>query len=427
MKVSKVLGISAVILAAAILICVGGVHDHLQHGGKSFSSKIFIHCCDFRTRHAEILCAHRGVNSFHIWNRDVTLPGYWPIPRPDIPCADYHEGDLCVHAYPPWEVFFFYFLGWFPVGICLVLMCCLYVVCAFYIVRSSFLIGCKWGVYPYVVASASLLMIVKDAGRCFSCLNYSILCLALVILMFRFLDKGRPIIAAMCWALIMIKPQFGALFFWPLLFGRCYRTILTAVALCLGATVAMSFIYHESVLALILQVPQIGAPYVSFELVEKLFKPVLGRSANLVWMGIWCVVCGVWCFLLRKSGDFLVRCVPVAIIVPVWTYSQSYDHVILWIFYMVALKFVFSQPCKFWKWCFVGVISLSVFCMAWEFNIISTKLHFFDARGLGWIYYIAKYGKGILIAVLAVKSVSSEMPRNCLLFRPVDFGAMRLI
>lgn len=416
MKASKVLGIFAVILAVAILICAGSSNFFTRFGNRT---ELF--AGDFSLRHSEILCAHQGVNSFHVWNRDIVLPGFRPFQRPDMPnVAD--NGELTVHAYPPWEVCYFYFFGWLPFNICLALMACLFGVCLYYIVQNSFLIARqRMSACPDSVAIFSLLLIISDVTPCFIWMNYSVLVLALFILMYRAVGRGNQVLAGLCWAVMMIKPQMGILFFWPLIIWRQYKVIAVAMMTCLVATVAMSFIYNESVLALLLQIPQIGAPYVSSGIFGELFGSNYGGVANMIWMGLCFMLCGMLCMRLRKSNDFLSTCVSVAVFVPIWTYSQSYDHVILWVLYIVAFAHILPRQSRLLRGCFVAFLCCELICTVWTVNML--KGHFFDPQGLGWIYYAAKYGKGVLIAVLAVKCVASEMSRICLLHSGASVGS----
>lgn len=93
---------------------------------------------DLRFRRDEIRCAHQGVNSFRIWNREISLKGFTPLDRPDMPNVERGKDDRYVHAYPAWHTCFFYFYGWMPEHICIVLMAVIFGFCVKYICDEMF-------------------------------------------------------------------------------------------------------------------------------------------------------------------------------------------------------------------------------------------------------------------------------------------------
>lgn len=130
MKKKAIIGIA--LAAFALVQITAGVFSHIgftvddNYGG------------DLRLRRNEILCAHQGVNSFRIWNRDVTLPGFKPYGRPDKPNVPGEVGDRAVHAYTPVHTALFYFYGWLSERLCFSVMSCVFGFCLFFIVFESF-------------------------------------------------------------------------------------------------------------------------------------------------------------------------------------------------------------------------------------------------------------------------------------------------
>lgn len=401
MKVNNVVNIA--FLVVAIVLVITGVTYYRVHYG----SLMTVFANDFKARHAEILCAHQGVNSFHVWSRDVELPGFRPHGRPDKPNVEKREGVLTVHAYPPWHVAYFYFLGWMPFKISLALMLVLFGLCIAYIIKNSFSIAARRSALPSLVAGLSLILITKDAIHCFVWMNYSVMLLALFVLMLRLLERGRQIPAGICWAMMMLKPQIAVMFFWPLVFERRYKTIVTAVSICVAGTFLMSLIYNESMFALIAQIPQIGAPYGSGEIVDKL-APIFGRYASVGWMVVCFLICGVLCFLLRGSDQFLVRCAPVAVLIPIWTYSIKYDHVFLWIWYMVVFQFVFAHG----KRCWASFAVLLLFYLLCRAVVASQGIGLFDACVVECFSNVAKFGPQVLNVLLLMVYAASVVRKS---------------
>lgn len=398
MKVNK-LAAALMVLSIAGMIVLGIFSDPIMLDGLkgNFAG-------DFRLREAEIRCAHQGINSFHVWNRDQIAPGFHPYPRPDMADVDRRLGELTVHAYPPWHTVFFWFLGWLPSDACLALMACLFGACFVYIAWQTFEITaerCDVGVA--FVAWLSLLLITRDVTHCFIWMNYGVLILALYLLMYAALRRKMFVLAGFCWAAMMIKPQVSTLFFWPLVFGRRYKTIFTAMGVCLGMTLLMAFWYGESPIALVLQIPQIGLPYGSTGMIEKTLTATLGDVAKPLWMLTCFVVCGVFCYLLRRAGDFLLLSVPAVLITPLWTYGQRHDHVILLIWYVVALSFAThiesAMKRKLWIGSFIAILGCGVFCAAW---VIGSRLEWFGTHGIGWLYQFAEYVPYLIGAAMLI-------------------------
>ncbi len=184
--------------------------------------------CDLRFRRNEVRCAHQGVNSFHIWNREISLSGFVPLKRPDKENVEKaSEKDSRVHAYPPWHTAFFWFYGWLPELLCVSLMSVVFGVCLAFIVSEGFRLSKARFGHPGLVLYFSLAFISLHVFQCFIFLNYGVLILAAFLLMNRALEKNHTILAGLAWAVMMIKPQTGLLFAWPLFWHRRYLTIAT--------------------------------------------------------------------------------------------------------------------------------------------------------------------------------------------------------
>ena len=327
--------------------------------------------CDSRFRYGEIRCAHQGVNSFRIWNREMTLPGFAPWHRPDKVDVQIESGDTFVHAYPPWHTSMFYWYGWLSERAYLVLLTLFFWACLCFIVWECMkLAKARFGNYCFI-AGLSLTLVVYYIDTCFMALNYGVFILALFLLMNRALEKNHNILAGLAWAVMMIKPQVGLLFVWPLFWQRRYLSIVIAAVICLAETVVTSFLVHESVIDLILQVPQIGGPYPK-GLIAGCLKPILGSAAPIVVMVTFFILTGLATWGLRKNNDFIICCLPVALASSVWTYCGIYDRVILLPVYIVLIgKFLEMQKpwCNGWKMLGGFYVMMAIFIAVWTLKM----------------------------------------------------------
>lgn len=396
MKVSKLKMVPwhyALILLIFIVGLIGGVLSE----NKFFSDSTF--ATDLRLRRNEICCAHQRVNSFRIWNRDVDLPGFAPMSRFDRPKYERKQEDRVVHAYPAWHTAFFYFYGWLPELMCIALMALIFGFCFKFSVDEIFRLSRKNASQGRAVAAFALAMISFHAAQCFFLLNYGILLLALLFMLCRMVDADRPYLSGICWAIMMIKPQVGLLFFWPLFWRMKYKTIITAVAICICATSITAIIVKENPVDLILQIAEIGRPYGSYILVDRILKPLIGDFAPFVWMGGVFIFAGILSYLTRGSS-FIQMCVPITVLIPIWTYSQGHDLVILAPWYiMVAIKFIEGGAySKMFRGCVGWFVFATLFMWIWSL-LMGAKI--FDPTGMGWLYTIIRLANDGCILAMA--------------------------
>ena len=380
MKASSIKRLTVALFILLALIFGGQVLRFTRY----LSNDIF-YGWDARLRRNEICCAHQGVNSFRIWNRETALLGFTPLPRGDKADVPHAADDAMVHAYPPWHTSMFYWYGWLSERAHRVLLTLFFWACLCFIVWECVkLAKARFENYWFVVG-LSFASIAYYIDKCFIVLNYGVFILALFFLMNRALEKNHNILAGLAWAVMMIKPQVGLLFVWPLFWKRHYLTIVTAVVICLVETVVTSFLVHESVIDLILQVPQIGGPYPK-GLIAGCLKPILGSAAPIVVMATFFILTGLATWGLRKYRDFLVCCIPVMLAIPVWTYSQPHDCVILLPALIILLGNIFEMQ-KSSKWTPIRIfycaaaICIAVWTLVVELNLV---LHLFNLLNLRW-------------------------------------------
>ena len=322
-------------------------------------------------RRDEILCAHQGVNSFHIWNGDTKLAGFVPYHRPDITNVVATSNDRAVHAYPPWHTAVSYWFGWVSERTYLVVMTVFFWLCLWFVVLESIRITKARFKDYWLIAGLALAMIAQGVEICFTSLNYGVLALAAFLLMNKALERNQNVLAGLAWAVMMIKPQVGLLFGWPLFWKRHYLTIVTAAVICLAETVVTSFLVHESVINLILQVPQIGGPYPK-GLIAGCLKPILGSAAPIVVMATFFILTGLATWGLRKNNDFIICCLPVALASSVWTYCGIYDRIILLPVYIVLIGKFLEMQKPWWNgWKMIGgfYVMMAIFIAVWTLKM----------------------------------------------------------
>ena len=371
----------------------------------SYDSDKF-HACDFSLRWNECQCAHMGINPFKIWNREVAVPGFKALSRPDMIDVAGQPEDLIVHAYPAWHMLFFWWYGWFSKLFC---MC---VMSALFGAGLMLLWGeCKKEIKTCdLVGSVALCFIgvvmMRRCVLCFGSLNYGLLIVAGSVLLFRMIEKNRWGMAGVVWAFMMIKPQLGLLFFWPILFARKYLTILVAMVICLLSAGIMAGYYGESLFDLIMQIPQIGMPYGAGPIVDRLWIPLVGDLARYVWPGVCFAICGVACYLLRHSPMWCVRCAPVAVLIPIWTYCMRSDFVMDLIWYFVVMIMAFRRGGRaVWRGYALILVGAEIFIVIWSF----ISYHgLFDRSGMGWVYYLVVYGMPILSLAMIWQLILEE-------------------
>ena len=308
---------------------------------------------DLRLRHAESCCAHQGVNSFRVWNCETTLPGFAPLWRPNVELPPRQPGDAVVSYYPPWHTAMFWFYGWLSTTGCLVLMSVVFFLClAFDAFECARLLKAR-SEYDGLAVGFAFAAVASAAFSCLGVLNYGVLALTMFLLMNRALEKGHDILAGLCWAVMMVKPQLGLLFCWPLFWHRRYLTIVVATAVCVAAMMVTAGIVHESPVDLLRQIQEIGKPYGMGGIARIVGEPFFGEHAPAVVMSAFFVLTGVATWFFRKNRDFLVSCVPVMLVLPVWAYNKTHDGVMMLPVLLLVAGQMFASR-RFSRWTLIG-------------------------------------------------------------------------
>ena len=349
---------------------------------------------DFHLRYDEIACSHTGTNPFDVWDQRTVHPLYKGHPRPD------REPDPApkrqVHAYPPWHTTYCWFYAYLPRtllawGFAAASLLALAAVLASFrryapsepLARATFLLFILAGIAPQ---AANLL----GVG------NYGALLLGLICLLFAALERGRSLLAALCWALIMTKPQVGLLLFWPLLWSKERRVIPLAIAIVLLATCFPAWLYHLSPLELLRQIPQTSAPYLTPNLLTLpgIVQTLFGSLGAHLWMAACFLLCGALSWRVRHTPHLPLRFAPALALFPFWTYSQFHDHVLVaYLYLLLALVHwrcaPFSVPERARTLLDATLLPLLLALVAmglWSLLLVTGLL---QPAGNGWLYRLA--------------------------------------
>ena len=308
---------------------------------------------DFNLRYNEICAAHERINSFLIWDGQIISDKYIGFERPDkILQKDANQCKMVVHAYPPWHITFFFFYGWIPRGIMNIIFLltnCIIVIILFFYLLYYCLLN-RYNIYCFIIIIWGMsLYFQAHIKLCLSVGNYCIIIAGLSVVFYWLLEHKKQSLAGVIWALMMIKPQVSMLFFWPLFFAKQWKTICVAVITCIIATFFPAYLFKQSPIELILEIPKIGAPYCFYaeysgpllSIVNKLF----GSNSIIIATIIGFCLCGVLCFFSKHYNKWWQKCLPVMLVIPYWTYAQRMDWLIGWnVILAILLVIIHRSP-----------------------------------------------------------------------------------
>ncbi len=306
-----------------------------------------------RLNEAEVL--RKGINPFDILSGNIYPPeGYiagnhevnarWEVPP---------SGNKEVHTYTPWSyslVLPFTFIDRTLAGRLFWLIDTAALLFVFgFAFFAGYRIRRRWPDGAFVAAAAICLGNPFPVNSDLN--NYSTILVAAVIGMCWCLNKKKDVLAGLIWALVMIKPHFGILFGFPILLQRRWKTLLTAPIACLVASIPASVLCHTNPIQMCLNVIDKKGAGFCFQFTGFFPAPVfyklseiLGSSAVLLLsMAIGVVILLALLWRLRCNDDFFVLCLPVAITIPMWLYSQYQDAAILCLMQIMLAMTIIRQ------------------------------------------------------------------------------------
>jgi len=289
--------------------------------------------CDFDSRVNEIACVLDGVDPYDVWSCKVSHPPYYPDVRPGMRSEQFTRR---VNAYPPWAYTFGLPLALLPQWTAWYL---------FFAFHFLVLVGLGLFGYRYakselgdacdarLAAVVPLLMVSLAVGSCFQSGNYPIVVLAATLGLVWCLDRGHDVLAGLCWALAMIKPQMALLYAVPLLLRRKFLVCAVAAAVCLVASVPPMFLCHKGLVELIQH--GVGASTYAFSgcgTFPGFLIPLFGQALSInLGLAVGLALCAFATWKTPRTANWLAYLAPAAFIGTVWTYAQLYASVMNWL------------------------------------------------------------------------------------------------
>ncbi|MBO4286996.1 MAG: DUF2029 domain-containing protein [Kiritimatiellae bacterium] len=290
---------------------------------------------DFRLRYNELTCLRAGVDPFLVWSGKAEIPGLKPYTNEAIAYLLTAGAHSFVHTYTPWTYTLLYpfALLAYPAALAcwrLVLSLC-FALLLLFAYRTAHRVRGKPtdGLLALAAVSAYVSLNFENGVA----LNFGLLLAVAVCTMGWFLNRGRELAAGVCLALLMMKPQIGALFTLPLLLQRRYKTLAAGAVLCLAGTLPPALLCHRSPLDLILQVLQAGVytrrttffPGCVYAALSRHLCAAVPFAVSALLGAALCV----WlCWRLRNERDNLLVLSAPAIVCVAWTYSTIHDRLV---------------------------------------------------------------------------------------------------
>ena len=282
---------------------------------------------DMELRYNEMKCVRAGINPFDIWSGAATSPDFCRFDTRPLTGAP-------VHTYPPWEYTLampLTFLSQRGAGAameCLILLFA--VIVAVWCYRRGRAATGSW--QGGLLCAGAALLTGLPIHEEFRSQNYYLLCTAATLGLVSSLNRGRQVLGGVCWALMMVKPQYGVLFAIPILWRRQFTTLAVAVALCLAASVPPALMTHTPLPDIILQAGRAGSEYFirSGLIPAMIFQPITARlpgfpAALSAVLGIG--LCLWLTGLMRHRRDWFEFVLPTVFCTTIWTYCLMYGHV----------------------------------------------------------------------------------------------------
>ncbi len=328
-----------------------------QEGGSGIGT-------DFALRWNEAWCLREGFNPYDVWNNTIEHPRFYGNDKQYLRTATRNEE---VNVYPPWEYTFMLPLTFVSRSTAWILWYCTMVMSFAFILGFSFMYGMhrtgKW--YDGLFCAGAAIAISVPIEIELIAGNYPLPCAAALLAMAWCLNKKHDVVAGLCWAFLMVKPQQALLFAIPLLFAKCWKTIVTTAIVCLGASIPPVLMSGSSLLDLLLQPPKgsmfafKGCPLAP----ESLSRWLHGSLGINYWyimyfaMLIGVAICIWLTWRLRKCKDWIVLLVPATICSVCWTYCWCHGWCMCCLV-TLALGVDIVQTRSFpWKcFCFVGIL-----------------------------------------------------------------------
>jgi len=301
---------------------------------------------DYDMRMNEIRCVLDRYDPFDIWSEKIDLPPYYSYARPEKASATYTK---CVNAYPPWAYAMAYPLAVLPRPFCWFLylgfnlaVLALLGVAAFRYARSRQLDPAD----ARIVGVASVLLIGFACASCYQSGNYPIPVLFATLAMVWCLNRGHDALAGICWAFAMIKPQLALLFAVPLLLRRKFLTCTVAVATCVFASIPAMILCRRGFVELVQHgISGSSHIFMGCGTFPGFLCPLVSQGVGIyTGLVIGAALCVYLTWRAPRSADWFVLLTPATLVATCWTYSQLYNTVLAWFFFVLIAMALLRAP-----------------------------------------------------------------------------------
>ena len=421
---------TAIASVALLALCCAATAIVLSPINPFGGGKWFARGGDYRLRMAEIECLLKGVNPFDVWHGDVVMKPYVPLGGP---CTDEVVGKdgftELINAYPPWEYVMMMPFALMPKTFAWALyffgmMAGMF--CVFWIGRSfcARFSGVDGGGCT-VAASVSIMMVFLPVLQNLYIGNLAVPVLLAAVLMAICLNRGKDVLAGVCWAFAMLKPQIGLAFAVPLLMLGKFKTCIVAAAICSALSVIPALMCHASPIDMTFQGARassgcfMGSGTFPYFLLE--FLP--GDAGIIAGLLVGAAVCAVMTHMLRAAGvrDHMVLLMPAAVIGASWTYAQCFNYSMNWFFFIVLFASLAKCPKSRFLWV-VAVLSAIFMTRLYNFAHFLPKVlpgvvpEFLPSEA--WHYHIDSVVSSVGIALtfsycawISSRAAKADMPR----------------
>ena len=322
-----------------------------------------VHGGDFSLRMAEIDCMLRGVNPYDVWHGDVVLKPYIPLGGEHDRAGEGEEGfSELINAYVPWEYMMMMPFALLPRAVAWVLY-------FFSMLGALGILFWRGGLFARrfasrdvgvcredfaIVGALPILLVALPLYQNLQVGNLTVYVLLASVFMAACLGRGRNVMAGVCWAVAMLKPQLALPFAIPLLMMRKFTTCLVAAATCAALTLVSSLVCNASPVDLVVQGVSASKHAFrgcgTFPLFLCQYMPGdVGIYAGVL---VGAAICAVLTRMLLRSGvrDWLVILMPAAVIGAAWTYAQCYSFTMNWFFFLALSAAVVRCPRSPFLW-----------------------------------------------------------------------------
>ena len=316
---------------------------------------------DFQLRYNEAKCVLSGCDPFLIWNGQRTLSPYLSFDQAASMIDGNHE---YVGAYPPWEYPLMVPFALLPKRIALLTFFAIGVLCSLALVIWSVFAGWKLQgrLGDGFLCGAVAVMPSYYIVYCLNYLNFGVMIAVAAFGLAYCLDRERQVLAGICWAMMMVKPQIALLFVIPLLIGKRYRAICVAAGICLLLTAVSAIVCGRSPVAMILAVGRCRGMFPKCYLLGPVvtewlhgISPMIPHVLNAV-IGVF--VCFVLSWRFRRFDGWLMKLLPAVMLCWLWSVSRFYDQSMLVVAFATMALWLLRHNFHWQFWVALGALTL---------------------------------------------------------------------